>query len=69
MAAFQNAARKLLMNIKEHKVGFRFGGALNDEGQFAPVVVAPHGRFAAGHVLPGWDVVPAARAVIDRVQN
>src|SRR5213592_3038290 len=51
----------------EEEKFFAFRFAPNQEGEFAGVVIAPHGAFAVGNGLAFVDLVPAVRAMVDGV--
>ena len=45
------------------------GQSLNVQRGFSSVIIAPHARLAARHGLSFGDVVPAVRAMVNRMQN
>ena len=53
----ESSARSGAQAAEEGVVRLVFDDALEVEGGFAEVVVAPHAGFAAGHLLAGGDVV------------
>ena len=57
------------MSGLEEVEGPAFGGAEYEEGEFAGVVIAPHGAFAVGDSLAGVDVIPAVGPVIDGMEE
>ena len=54
---------------EEGIVFFSLDDALEMKRGFAQVIIAPQTRFAARDLAAVWNVVPATRAVIDRVQQ
>ena len=56
-------------DVEKREVRVALCLAQQQQRQFAGVIIAPHGGLFARNVAAGWDVVPAARAVIDGVKD
>ena len=54
---------------KEGGISLATGFAQQQQGQFAGVVIAPHGTLAVRHLLAGRDIIPAVGMMIDRMQQ
>ena len=57
------------MDVGKPQLGLVRRRAVEHDRQLARVVIAPHRGLAARHLVAGRNVVPAVRAVINRVQN
>src|ERR1043165_1436970 len=53
----------------EEEIFLAVGFAPDEEGEFAGVVIAPHGAFAVGNGLAFVDLVPAVGAMVDGVEE
>ena len=53
----------------EEEIFLAVGFAPDEEGEFAGMVVAPHGAFAVGDGLAFVDLVPAVGAMVDGVEE
>jgi hypothetical protein len=64
-----SGALQLLRLGEEGEVGFFLDEALEVDGEFHGVVVAPHAAFAVGGLVGVGFVVPAVGLVIDGVED
>src|SRR5688572_168331 len=53
----------------EEEIFLAVGFAPDEKGEFASVVIAPHGAFAVGDRLAFVDLVPAVGAMVDGVED